>query len=131
VVKISAKNKNYQTNPFVIPLAERLKPARTFSNQPSRGGYTAADSKLETQKWNLLEAMNTVQHITTRQGPRNVDLRTPPGPEGSNGSLLDICRGHPGISFNDAGRMKKEEMAALPVEIVLVSAFFILHSTFP
>jgi hypothetical protein len=26
-----------------------------------------------------------------------VDLRTPPGPEGSNGSLLDICRGHPGI----------------------------------
>jgi hypothetical protein len=26
-----------------------------------------------------------------------VDLQTPPGPEGSNGSLLDICRGHPGI----------------------------------
>jgi len=26
-----------------------------------------------------------------------VDLRTPPGPEGSNGSLLRICRGHPGI----------------------------------
>jgi hypothetical protein len=25
-----------------------------------------------------------------------VDLRTPPGPEGSNGSLLCICRGHPG-----------------------------------
>src|SRR5208283_826802 len=33
-----------------------------------------------------------------RQGPWNVDLRTPPGPEGSNGSLLRICRGHPGIS---------------------------------
>jgi hypothetical protein len=31
------------------------------------------------------------------QGPWNVDLRTPPGPEGSNGSLLRICRGHPGI----------------------------------
>ena len=31
------------------------------------------------------------------QGPRNADLRTPPGPEGSNGSLLRICRGHPGI----------------------------------
>src|ERR1700709_2834291 len=30
-----------------------------------------------------------------RQGPWNVDLRTPPGPEGSNGSLLRICRGHP------------------------------------
>jgi hypothetical protein len=31
----------------------------------------------------------------SRQGPWNVDLRTPPGPEGSNGSLLRICRGHP------------------------------------
>jgi hypothetical protein len=31
------------------------------------------------------------------QGPRNVDLRTPPGQECSNGSLLCICRGHPGI----------------------------------
>ena len=31
-----------------------------------------------------------------RQGPWNVDLRTPPGPEGSNGSLLCICRSHPG-----------------------------------
>jgi hypothetical protein len=35
----------------------------------------------------------------SRQGPWNVDLRTPPGPEGSNGSLLRICRGHPDISF--------------------------------
>ena len=35
------------------------------------------------------------------QGPRNVDLQTPPGPEGSNGSLLDICRGHPGIFIYD------------------------------
>ena len=31
------------------------------------------------------------------QGPWNVDLRTPPGPEGSNGSLLCVCRGHPDI----------------------------------
>src|SRR5258705_1522760 len=31
-----------------------------------------------------------------RQGPWTVDLRTPPGPEGSNDSLLCICRGHPG-----------------------------------
>jgi len=31
------------------------------------------------------------------QGPWNVDLQTPPGPEGSNGSLLRIRRGHPGI----------------------------------
>ena len=28
-----------------------------------------------------------------------MDLRTPPGPEGSNGSLLRICRGHPSILF--------------------------------
>src|SRR6202453_4780773 len=31
------------------------------------------------------------------QGPWNVDLRTPPGQECSNGSLLRIRRGHPGI----------------------------------
>jgi len=34
-----------------------------------------------------------------RQGLRIADLRTPPGPEGSNGSLLCICRSHPGIFF--------------------------------
>ena len=33
-----------------------------------------------------------------RQGPWNADLRTPPGPEGSNGSLLYICRGVPDTS---------------------------------
>ena len=45
----------------------------------------------------LREGCASVLHISVRQGPWNVDLRTPPGPEGSNGSLLDICRGHPGI----------------------------------
>jgi len=30
------------------------------------------------------------------QGPWNADLRTPPGPEGSNGSLLRMRRGYPG-----------------------------------
>ena len=45
----------------------------------------------------LLEASFFLAHIRHCQGPWNVDLRTPPGPEGSNGSLLDICRGHPGI----------------------------------
>src|SRR4051794_18248362 len=34
---------------------------------------------------------------SARQGPRNVDLRTPPGQECSNGSLLRVCRGHPGF----------------------------------
>ena len=43
------------------------------------------------------QAMN-IAAIFSCQGPWNVDLRTPPGPEGSNGSLLRICRGHPGIS---------------------------------
>src|SRR5262245_22366280 len=47
----------------------------------------------------LLEAHRLVPHILLCQGPWNVDLRTPPGPEGSNGSLLDICRGHPGIFY--------------------------------
>ncbi len=32
-----------------------------------------------------------------------MDLRTPRGPEGSNGSLLCVCRGHPGI-FNFLSR---------------------------
>ena len=45
----------------------------------------------------LLEVPGTLVHLQFRQGPWNADLRTPPGPEGSNGSLLCICRGHPGI----------------------------------
>ena len=45
----------------------------------------------------LLEPSLTLFHILTCQGPWNVDLRTPPGPEGSNGSLLCVCRGHPGL----------------------------------
>jgi hypothetical protein len=49
----------------------------------------------------LLEAAAGVPHISRCQGPWNVDLRTPPGPEGSNGSLLRICRGHPGIGIYD------------------------------
>ena len=43
-----------------------------------------------------LEATATMRQIPGCQGPWTVDLRTPPGPEGSNGSLLRICRGHPG-----------------------------------
>ena len=52
--------------------------------------------KLRQQKENLAAA-GAVMFIRRRQGPWNVDLRTPPGPEGSNGSLLCVCRGHPGI----------------------------------
>src|SRR3989442_13124937 len=37
------------------------------------------------------------------QGPWNADLRTPPGPEGSNGSLLCIRRGHPGFPSSGCG----------------------------
>ena len=44
----------------------------------------------------LLEACAPLPQILPRQGPWNVDLRTPRGPEGSNGSLLRVCRGHPG-----------------------------------
>lgn len=39
--------------------------------------------------------------IVARQGPWNVDLETPPGPEGSNGTLLHIRRGYPGFSICD------------------------------
>ena len=46
-----------------------------------------------------LEAPTDVAQIHDCQGPWNVDLRTPPGPEGSNGSLLCIRRGHPGIVY--------------------------------
>jgi hypothetical protein len=42
--------------------------------------------------------MNYASHWL-RQGLWIADLQNPPGPEGSNGSLLCICRSHPGISF--------------------------------
>ncbi len=76
----------------------------TYSNPCARDTPSNSSTlKLSNSKTSphgfLLEGTPHVQHIVTRQGPRNVDLRTPPGPEGSNGSLLDICRGHPGISF--------------------------------
>ena len=45
----------------------------------------------------VLEPGFCLLFILLRQGPWNVDLQTPPGPEGSNGSLLCIRRGHPGI----------------------------------
>src|SRR5216117_1081573 len=51
---------------------------------------------------NLIAARREVRLNFLRdfcQGPWNVDLRTPPGPEGSNGSLLCIRRGHPGTPF--------------------------------
>jgi len=65
------------------------------------------------------------------QGPWNVDLRTPPGPEGSNGSLLCVCRGHPDTFSNDEGRMKNEETNPVSrMQIILASSFFILHSSF-
>jgi len=48
---------------------------------------------------NWLEAAGAMRQTLDCQGPWTVDLRTPPGPEGSNGSLLRSCRGHPGM-FN-------------------------------
>jgi Ankyrin repeats (3 copies) len=45
----------------------------------------------------LLEVRGRLRQILSCQGPWNVDLRTPPGQECSNGSLLCIRRGHPGI----------------------------------
>jgi hypothetical protein len=93
------------------------------------GHFSYSSRGLENQPRILLEGTARVQHIHDCQGPRNVDLQTPPGPEGSNGSLLDICRGHPGIFFNDEGRMKNAELTAWCSQKNLVSSFFILHSS--
>ena len=54
----------------------------------------------------LLEATGGLAQNCSRQGPWNVDLRTPPGPEGSNGSLLRICRGHPDTSSFTIGNFR-------------------------
>jgi len=59
-----------------------------------------------------LEATAALPHSFARQGPWTADLRTPPGPEGSNGSLLYICRGHPGISFNSKLKMQNYKRPA-------------------
>ncbi len=64
----------------------------------------------------LLEVPGTLVHLQFRQGPWNADLRTPPGPEGSNGSLLCVCRGHPGIlhlrgGVNDLGSCLRSRIA--------------------
>ncbi|MDB6125976.1 MAG: hypothetical protein JWQ71_4969 [Pedosphaera sp.] len=58
----------------------------------------------------LLEAESWLGQINRCQGPWNVDLRTPPGQECSNGSLLCIRRGHPGIFkiLNGEFRMANE-----------------------
>jgi hypothetical protein len=54
--------------------------------------------------------------IMGRQGPWNVDLGTPPGPEGSNGTLLRIRRGHPGFlfQFRIANSRFQPELASNP-----------------
>ena len=85
-----AKLRAQRRNPF--------QPIPTCAGYPSH--LETQNSKLKTRNQPtriLLEAIRPVQHIDARQGPRNVDLRTPPGQECSNGSLLCICRGHPGI----------------------------------
>jgi hypothetical protein len=71
----------------------------------------------------LLEGVPQVPHIQDCQGPRNVDLRTPPGPEGSNGSLLDICRGHPGIFSMQNEKLKIEKTRFASPTPVFLSDF--------
>jgi len=51
------------------------------------------------RRWSVAEYSST----EFCQGPWNADLGTPPGPEGSNGTLLCIRRGHPGFFFRDEG----------------------------
>lgn len=45
----------------------------------------------------LLDEVRGLGQVVCCQGPWNVDLQIPPGQECSNGSLLCIRRGHPGI----------------------------------
>jgi hypothetical protein len=79
----------------------------------------------------LLEAANRLAQNYPRQGPWNVDLRTPPGPEGSNGSLLRICRGHPDTLFNDEARMMNDESKLVrALSRIFISSFILLPSSF-
>jgi hypothetical protein len=79
----------------------------------------------------LLEATFRLAQNYSRQGPWNVDLRTPPGPEGSNGSLLRICRGHPDTLFNDEVRMMNDESKLVrALSRIFVSSFILLPSSF-
>src|SRR5579872_938434 len=99
---------------FMLPIIDSSA-RRARSDAPYLSPRNRLEQRaLEMSRQNefFLEANASVQHIHDCQGPWNVDLRTPPGPEGSNGSLLDICRGHPGTFFNDEGRMKKAEFPA-------------------
>ena len=61
--------------------------------------------KVLAEKWDL-------RFILFRQGPWNADLQTPPGPEGSNGSLLRIRRGHPGIFNSERDSIRRVQLAA-------------------
>jgi hypothetical protein len=58
-----------------------------------------ADISLKNRE-TLLARWVELRFIISRQGPWNVDLGTPPGPEGSNGTLLRIRRGYPGFEFS-------------------------------
>ena len=51
----------------------------------------------------LLDEGLGLGQVVCCQGPWNVDLQIPPGQECSNGSLLCIRRGHPGIFNFDCG----------------------------
>ena len=79
------------------PRVKRLMQEIHTDNVLPRHAQTATDFTVRGGFY--LEAVPDLNHILRRQGPWNADLRTPPGPEGSNGSLLCIRRGHPGF-FN-------------------------------
>ena len=80
------------------PRVKRLMQEIHTDNVLPRHAQTATDFTVRGGFY--LEAVPDLNHILRRQGPWNADLRTPPGPEGSNGSLLCIRRGHPGIPFS-------------------------------
>src|SRR6266404_2584531 len=74
----------------------RLKNNTARRGRVARLIHSTPHSEFRTQMF-LLERALALRQILCCQGPWIVDLRTPPGPEGSNGSLLCNCRGHPGF----------------------------------
>jgi len=99
------KQGNFQFGFFSVPGGGR-ESVRTSSVKAQGATQGVTRAFFLNRRWTrIFHALNSCCTQTQRsklsnrfcQGPWNADLRTPPGPEGSNGSLLCIRRGHPGF----------------------------------
>ena len=92
-------------NPSPAAVAAEVRPIRVarrlVASAASPRRLLCHSPRAEARFAPFLLAAHTALRLTCRavfcQGPWIADGQTPPGPEGSNGSLLRICRGHPGI----------------------------------